>query len=346
MAINATTNWVAVPKLGTIYTLDRAISEVQVVSGQLDPELVPRRSVAEHLSIACYEVASLLNTLCAPWYGIDLPIHPDLDWLGGGGPSDISIINNGVYATTGIQFNYYLNDFNEPDSNQTTSVQQTALATDGSQGQFITEMQPFLNPGSFGESIGPYTTFANTGGAARFLPRPWVVGVTLATDQPGLDKIVALSIPYQRRIGTIKQCRDISQFWGIAKGGNLQWQNSVVWVQTGNQLRLWLGAGSPNNTMIIDSNTTPPTDTIIVHAYRHAAPLDPGNPNDFMDIPDKYASLVINKASILCMKQAKMGNYENVAGEVNQQVQQLTAEYEKDMARAMQASQMEAIQKV
>lgn len=60
----------AIVRLGKQYTLAKIIDEVQVITGQLDPELVPRLSITEHANLATYEVVTLLNMLCAPWYGV------------------------------------------------------------------------------------------------------------------------------------------------------------------------------------------------------------------------------------------------------------------------------------
>lgn len=62
-----------IPRLGVIYTRDKILEEVQVLTGELDPEVVPNISIQNHIEFCTFEVVSLLNQLCAPWYGFLLP---------------------------------------------------------------------------------------------------------------------------------------------------------------------------------------------------------------------------------------------------------------------------------
>jgi len=279
-------DWVVVPRLGTVYNLGRAISEVQVISGQLDPELVPKKSVAEHIALSTFEIGALIGNLCAPWYGVSLPIVVPEHTKETGDPTGVKGVVH-VYSINSVAI-YTLpdgaNDLSEP---------------------------------------------------ATALPKVWVAGIQNETDQPGLIKITALRNEIIDA-GTIKKARDISQFWGIAKGRNTQWQGSVAWIQHGNLLYLWIG-GEVEITLG-DNNT------FYVMAYRAPGAIDPTNENDYMDIPDQHAPLVIAKAALLCMKQARMGDYQEQEGMVNQGIAQLSAEYEKSMALSIQKSKMEGVE--
>lgn len=276
-------NWVVVPRLGRVYSLGRAISEVQVISGQLDPELVPKKSVAEHIALSTFEIGALIGNLCAPWYGVSLPITI---------PAHAKETSN----PKGVVNVYSINP-----------VPAFTLPQDG----------------------------VDVSESTEELARPWVAGIANEADQPGIIKITALRNDIIDA-GTIKHARDISQFWGIAKGRNTQWQGSVAWIQHGNLLYVWVGG-----EVVITTGTN---DEFFVMAYRNPGALDPTNDNDYMDIPDQHAPLVIAKAALLCMKQARMGDYQEVEGQVNQGIAQLSTEYEKSMALSIQRSKLEGVE--
>lgn len=276
-------DYVAVPRLGTIYNLGRAISEVQVISGQLDPELVPKKSIAEHIALCTFEIGSLIGNLCAPWYGVSIPFTIPV---------------------------------HEVETTNITGVVST----------FDINPAPVYTLPDGGVDVSPDITGS--------LPSIWVKGITNPTDQPGIIKIVAIKNDIVDS-GTIKKARDISQFWGIAKGRNMQWQKSVVWVQHGNILYIWVG-GEIEISLL--------NQTFQVMAYRGPGALDPSNDNDYMDIPDLHAPLVIKAAALLCMKQSRMGDYQEVEGQVNQGIAQLTAEYDNSMERSLRKAKAEGIE--
>jgi hypothetical protein len=59
----------ACERLGQVYTGKEVLDEVQAITGQLNEEVVPPKSIQKHIDLATLEVASLLNTVNAPFYG-------------------------------------------------------------------------------------------------------------------------------------------------------------------------------------------------------------------------------------------------------------------------------------
>jgi hypothetical protein len=230
----------AVTKLGRQFTLGQLIDEVQVITGQLDPETVPRLSITEHLNLAVYEVVTLLNQLCAPWYGVS-----------------------------------------------------PAIASAG------------LTAGTIIAASGTSKLVVINGSEATTLS-----GIVDSSTYPYIEKIIAVT---NSITGTTKKCRDISQFSGIACGGNSQWKNSACWLHHGNNILLWYG-------------TTMTTPNFLFHGYRQAVPMVT-EATDKVDLLDKYVPLVIAKAAVWAMKQAKMGDYQVVEEQINAGIMQIQKEY-------------------
>lgn len=236
----------ALTRLSKNYDLAKIIDEVQVITGQLDPEIVPRLSITQHINLATYEVVTLLNQLCAPWYG---------------------------FSTT------------------------TPLLTTA--GLVITIPT--------GTSTFGTANVVNVNGSADTLSK-----AIDATDAPYIEKVIAVT---NNITGTTKKCRDISQFSGIACGGNSQWKKSAAWLHHGNLIHIWFGG----------SMTTP---AFIYHGYRQAIPLDGTSAETgLIDLPDKYVPLVIAKSAVWAMKQAKMGDYQLVEEQINAGIMQIQKEY-------------------
>jgi len=246
----------SVVRLGNQYTLGEIIDEIQVITGQLDPEIVPRLSIQEHINLAVYEVVTLLNMLCAPWFGVRAAVAA----LSAG---DITTANGNSYKVT-------ING-----------------VADGTLSYYVDE-----------------------------------------TLTPNIEKIIAVT---NSITGTTKKCRDISQFSGIACGGNSQWKNSAIWLHHGNEVLVWWG---------VTMQDAAPTFNFF--CYRQAVPMS--LEADIIDLPDKYVPLVIAKAAVWAMKQANMGNYQIVEDQINQGILQIQKEYESNVGLQTTKSRSEGVE--
>lgn len=250
-------------RLSGRYTLDTIAEEVQVLSGQLDPEIVPLTSLYTHIDLCTFDVATLLNQVLAPWYGTYVSYGGARTWAPAG---------SGLYAQVPL----------------------------------------------------PTTTVTGVSGGASY--------------SAGLDKVLGLRNGYN---GTCKRARDWSQFAGIAYGNNSQWTDSVVWLHYGNSLHLWVGSLVATGLLITTSSTG--ADAFGIYGLRNAAPLLAA-PTQYIDIPDKYVSLVINKAVLWAMKQSRMGNWEEVEANINGQIASLQKEYEQYGQEQIGKSRNESIE--
>ena len=239
-------------RLGRVYKLDELVDEVQVIVGELDEDVLPKKSIEKHIDLSTFEIASLLNTLAAPWYGV----------------------------------------------------------------------QPAIT-----------ITNTNTNGEGLMDIRS-VIKVDAITI--GLDKIVAVVL--NKAPGTTRKARDWSQYVGVAYGGNSQFSESYMWIHHGMYLNLWAGTDTVNSG---DGTTGK------IIAYRQVAPLSSGTftgADVYIDLPDKYVPLVISKTVLWAMKQKKMGNWQEVSGEVDQGIKGIQADFDKSLQSATQKVQLEGVE--